>query len=140
MSRHFICNRRYYNNSGTDVFLIVKERYTRAGYRYLTLRSDLDGSEVEYKVNTKDGSEYIDLLASGPRPIEADDKYIICARNESSYIAISDKEQRFLSGEEVYVSFDELKRWITKLPLNSAMGFKIQRDPKEVEKINLRQN
>jgi hypothetical protein len=106
----------------------------------MTLRSDLDGSEAEYKVSTKDGSEYIDLLASGPRSIESDDRFIICACNESSYIALSDKEQRFLSGEEVYVSFDELKRWITKLPLNSGMGFKIQRDPKEIEKINLRQN
>ena len=140
MKSYFICNRRYYNNSGTDVFLIIKERYTRSGYRYVTLRSDLDGSEVEYKINTKDGCEYIDLLGAGSQVADADDKFIVHSHNESSYIAISDKEQRFLNGEEVYVSFDELKRWLVKLPLNSAMGFKIQRDPNEIEKINLRQN
>ena len=60
------------------------------------------------------------------------DGSLITAKNETEYIALNDKEQRFMSGEEVYVSHDELLRWLQKLPLTSAMGFKIQRDPHEV--------
>lgn len=132
MNTHFIVGRRYYNNTATDAFHIVKERYTRSSCRWVTISSDLGGEKMERKVHIKDGVEYINVIDGSVPFNKTDDKHLIFANNEATYTLISDKEQRFLSGEEVYVSLDELKRWIDKLPLTSNMGFKLQRDPHEL--------
>ena len=85
-------------------------------------------------MHIKDGVEYINVIDGSVPVNKTDDKHLIFANNEATYTLISDKEQRFLSGEEVYVSLDELKRWIDKLPLTSNMGFKLQRDPHELDR------
>ena len=110
----------------------MSDRYTAAGYRYIRFRSDIHGHSYEYKVRVKDGIEYVDIFGGGVKGVTLQDGSLITAKNETEYIALTDKEQRFMSGEEVYVSHDELLRWLQKLPLNSSMGFKIQRDPHEV--------
>lgn len=131
-SKSFIIGRRYFINSGNDTYFAMSDRYTASGYRYIRFRSDLHGHTCEYKVRVKDGVEFVDIYGGAVKCITIHDNSVISARNETDYIALTDKEQRFLNGEEVYVSFDELKRWINKLPLTSSMGFKIQRDPHEV--------
>lgn len=133
VSKSFIIGRRYFLNSDTDVYFAMSERYTARDYRYIRFRSDIYGHSYEYKVHVKDGIEFVDIFGRGIKGVTLQDDSIIAANNETKYIALTDKEQRFMVGEEVYVSFDELKRWIGKLPLNSSMGFKIQRDPHETE-------
>lgn len=134
MNNSFIIGRRYLLNSGKDVYFAVSDRYTAAGYRYIRFRSDLSGLSHEYKVHQKDGVEFVDIFGGGVKGVSLFDDSIIVATNETEYIALSDKEQRFMNGEEVRVSLNELKRWLNKLPLNHAMGFKIQRDPLETER------
>lgn len=133
VSKSFIIGRRYLLNSGKDVYFAMSERYTARGYRYIRFRSDIHGHSYEYKVHVKDGIEFVDIFGGGIKGATLQDDSIIAANNETGYIALTDKEQRFMAGEEVYVSFDELKRWIGKLPLNSSVGFKIQCDPHETE-------
>ena len=135
MGKHFICGRRYYNNSGTDTFKVISERYTRSGARYITILSDIHGATFERKIRATMEGEFIDPLGGAIKFDNALSDHIIRAVNETEYIALNDKEQRFMEGEEVYVSFDELKRWLNKLPLGSHNGFKIQRDPHEVEAV-----
>lgn len=134
MNNSFIIGRRYLLNSGKDVYFAVSDRYTARGYRYIRFRSDLSGLSHEYKVHQKDGVEFVDIFGGGVKGVSLFDNSVIVATNETEYIALSDKEQRFMNGEEIYVSFEELKRWLNKLPLNSAMGFKIQRDSREMER------
>lgn len=131
-TKSFIIGRRYFLNNGKDTYFAMSDRYTAAGYRYIRFRSDLYGHSYEYKVRVKDGIEFVDLFGGGVKGVSLQDGSVITAKNETEYIVLNEKEQRFLNGEEVYVSFDELKRWLDKLPLNSSMGFKLQRDPHEV--------
>lgn len=135
--KSFIIGRRYFLNNGTDTYFAVSDRYTASGYRYIRFRSDIHGHSYEYKVWVKDGIEFIDLFGGPVKHITLQDGSVITAANQTEYIALTDKEQRFLNGEEVYVSYDEMKRWIEKLPLNSSMGFKLQRDPHEVAKTSV---
>lgn len=131
--KSFIVGRRYYNNRGNDTYHVISERYTRSGVRYITLVSDKFGCTIERRCkNTMDG-EYIDPLGGAIKYIDGLSEHVVRASNETDYMVLDEKEQRFLDGEEVYVSFDELKRWIDKLPLNSRMGFKFQRDPHEIQ-------
>lgn len=132
ITKSFIIGRRYFLNNGKDTYFAMSDRYTAAGYRYIRFRSDLYGHSYEYKVRVKDGIEFVDLFGGGVKGVSLQDGSLITAKNETEYIVLNEKEQRFLNGEEVYVSFDELKRWLDKLPLNSSMGFKLQRDPHEV--------
>lgn len=131
-TKSFIIGRRYFLNSGKDTYFAMSDRYTAAGYRYIRFRSDLYGHSYEYKVRVKDGIEFVDLFGGGVKGVTLQDGSVITAKNETEYIVLNEKEQRFLNGEEVYVSLDELKRWLDKLPLNSSMGFKLQRDPHEI--------
>jgi hypothetical protein len=131
-TKSFIIGRRYFLNNGKDTYFAMSERYTAAGYRYIRFRSDIHGHSYEYKVRIKDGVEFVDIFGGAVKGVSLQDGSLITAKNETDYIALTDKEQRFMSGEEVYVSHDELLRWLQKLPLNSSMGFKIQRDPHEV--------
>lgn len=131
-TKSFIIGRRYFLNNGKDTYFAMSDRYTAAGYRYIRFRSDLYGHSWEYKVRVKDGIEFVDLFGGGVKGVTLQDGSVITAKNETEYIVLNEKEQRFLNGEEVYVSLDELKRWLDKLPLNSSMGFKLQRDPHEV--------
>lgn len=131
-TKSFIIGRRYFLNSGKDTYFAMSDRYTAAGYRYIRFRSDLYGHSYEYKVRVKDGIEFVDLFGGGVKDVTLQDGSVITAKNETEYIVLNEKEQRFLNGEEVYVSLDELKRWLDKLPLNSSMGFKLQRDPHEI--------
>lgn len=131
-TKSFIIGRRYFLNNGKDTYFAMSDRYTAAGYRYIRFRSDIHGHSYEYKVRVKDGVEFIDIFSDTAKGVSLQDGSLITAKNETEYIALTDKEQRFMNGEEVYVSHDELLRWLQKLPLNSAMGFKIQRDPHEV--------
>lgn len=131
-TKSFIIGRRYFLNNGKDTYFAMSDRYTAAGYRYIRFRSDLYGHSYEYKVRVKDGIEFVDLFGGGVKGVSLQDGSVITAKNETEYIVLNEKEQRFLNGEEVYVSLDELKRWLDKLPLNSSMGFKLQRDPHEV--------
>lgn len=133
-TKSFIIGRRYFLNNGKDTFFAMSDRYTAAGYRYIRFRSDIYGHSYEYKVRVKDGVEFVDLFGGGVKGVSLQDGSVITAKNETEYIVLNEKEQRFLNGEEVYVSLDELKRWLNKLPLNSSMGFKFQRDPHEVSK------
>ena len=135
-TKSFIIGRRYFVNNGKDVYFAMSDRYTASGYRYIRFRSDLHGHTCEYKIRVKDGVEFVDIYGGAVKCITIHDNSVISARNETDYIALNEKEQQFLNGEEVYVSFDELKRWIDKLPLNSSMGFKLQRDPHEVVKTD----
>lgn len=132
--KSFIIGRRYFLNNGKDTYFAMSERYTAAGYRYIRFRSDMHGHSYEYKVLVKDEVEFVDIFGIGVKGVTLQDGSLITAKNETEYIALTDKEQRFMSGEEVYVSHDELLRWLQKLPLTSSMGFKIQRDPHEVGK------
>ena len=135
MSTHksFIIGRRYYNNRGDDTYRVISERYTRSGTRYITLISDRFGCTIERNCkNTMDG-EFIDPLGGAVKYTNGLEEHLVRASNETEYMVLDEKEQRFLDGEEVYVSFDELKRWIDKLPLNSHMGFKFQRDPHDIQ-------
>lgn len=136
-TKSFIIGRRYFLNSGKDTYFAMSDRYTAAGYRYIRFRSDIYGHSYEYKVRVKDGIEFVDLFGGGVKGVSLQDGSVITAKNETEYIVLNEKEQRFLNGEEVYVSLDELKRWLNKLPLNSSMGFKLQRDPHEVAKTNI---
>ncbi len=131
-TKSFIIGRRYFLNNGKDTYFAMSDRYTAAGYRYIRFRSDIYGHSYEYKVRVKDGIEFVDLFGGGVKGVSLQDGSVITAKNETEYIVLNEKEQRFLNGEEVYVSLDELKRWLDKLPLNSSMGFKLQRDPHEV--------
>lgn len=131
-TKSFIIGRRYFLNSGKDTYFAMSDRYTSAGYRYIRFRSDIYGHSYEYKVRVKDGVEFVDIFGGGVKGVSLQDGSVITAKNETEYIVLNEKEQRFLNGEEVYVSLDELKRWINKLPLNSSMGFKLQRDPHEI--------
>lgn len=131
-TKSFIIGRRYFLNNGKDTYFAMSDRYTAAGYRYIRFRSDLYGHSYEYKVRVKDGIEFVDLFGGGVKGVSLQDGSVITAKNETEYIVLNEKEQRFLNGEEVYVSLDELKRWLDKLPLNSSMDFKLQRDPHEV--------
>lgn len=131
-TKSFIIGRRYFLNNGKDTYFAMSDRYTAAGYRYIRFRSDLYGHSYEYKVRVKDGIEFVDLFGGGVKGVSLQDGSLITAKNETEYIVLNEKEQRFLNGEEVYVSLDELKRWLVKLPLNSSMGFKLQRDSHEV--------
>lgn len=131
-TKSFIIGRRYFLNSGKDTYFAMSDRYTAAGYRYIRFRSDIYGHSYEYKVRVKDGVEFVDLFGGGVKGVSLQDGSVITAKNETEYIVLNEKEQRFLNGEEVYVSLDELKRWLDKLPLNSSMGFKLQRDPHEI--------
>lgn len=131
-TKSFIIGRRYFLNNGKDTYFAMSDRYTAAGYRYIRFRSDIYGHSYEYKVRVKDGVEFVDLFGGGVKGVSLQDGSVITAKNETEYIVLNEKEQRFLNGEEVYVSLDELKRWLDKLPLNSSMGFKLQRDPHEV--------
>ena len=131
-AKSFIIGRRYYLNNGKDTYFAMSDRYTVAGYRYIRFRSDIHGHSYEYKVRVKDGIEFVDIFGGAVKGVSLQDGSLITAKNETEYIALTDKEQQFMSGEEVYVSHDELLRWLQKLPLNSSMGFKIQRDPHEV--------
>lgn len=131
-TKSFIIGRRYFLNNGKDTYFAMSDRYTAAGYRYIRFRSDLYGHSYEYKVRVKDGIEFVDLFGGGVKGVSLQDGSVITAKNETEYIVLNEKEQRFLNGEEVYVSLDELKRWLDKLPLNSSMGFKLQRDPHEI--------
>lgn len=132
ITKSFIIGRRYFLNNGKDTYFAMSDRYTAAGYRYIRFRSDLYGHSYEYKVRVKDGVEFVDLFGGGVKGVSLQDGSVITAKNETEYIVLNEKEQHFLNGEEVYVSLDELKRWLDKLPLNSSMGFKLQRDPHEV--------
>ena len=134
-TKSFTIGRRYFLNNGTDTYFAMSDRYTAAGYRYIRFRSDIYGHSYEYKVHVKDGVEFVDLFGGGVKGATIQDGSLITAKNETEYIALNDKEQRFMSGEEVYVSHDELLRWLQKLPLTSAMGFNIQRDPHEVGEL-----
>lgn len=131
-TKSFIIGRRYFLNNGKDTYFAMSDRYTAAGYRYIRFRSDLYGHSYEYKVRVKDGIEFVDLFGGGIKGVSLQDGSVITAKNETEYIVLNEKEQRFLNGEEVYVSLDELKCWLDKLPLNSSMGFKLQRDPHEI--------
>ena len=131
-TKSFIIGRRYFLNNGKDTYFAMSDRYTAAGYRYIRFRSDIHGHSYEYKVRVKDGVEFVDIFGGAVKGVSLQDGSLITAKNETDYIALTDKEQRFMSGEEVYISHDELLRWLQKLPLNSSMGFKIQRDPHEV--------
>jgi hypothetical protein len=131
--KSFIVGRRYHNNCGTDTYRVISDRYTRSGTRYITLISDRFGCTIERKCkNTIDG-EFIDPMGGAIKCVNSLDEHIVRAVNETEYMVLNEKQQRFLNGEEVYVSFDELKRWIDKLPLNSRMGFKFQRDPHDIQ-------
>lgn len=132
ITKSFTIGRRYFLNNGKDTYFAMAERYTTTGYRYIRFRSDIHGHSYEYKVRVKDGVEFVDIFGGAVKGVSLQDGSLITAKNETEYIALTDKEQRFMSGEEVYVSHDELLRWLQKLPLNSSMGFKIQRDPHEV--------
>lgn len=138
IKKSFIIGRRYFLNNGKDTYFAMSERYTAAGYRYIRFRSDIHGHSYEYKVREKDGVEFVDIFGGGVKGVTLQDGSLVTAKNETEYIALTDKEQRFLNGEEVYVSYDEMKRWIEKLPLNSSMGFKLQRDPHEVSKSEVK--
>jgi hypothetical protein len=138
--KNFIIGRRYYLNNGKDVYFAMTERYTASGYRYIRFRSDIHGHSYEYKVRVKDGVEFVDIFSDMVKGVSLQDSSLITAKNETDYIALTDKEQQFMSGEEVYVSHDELLRWLQKLPLNSSMGFKIQRDPHEINEYNVKRD
>lgn len=135
-SKSFIVGHRYHNNAGTDIFKVISERYTRLN-RYITVVSDTYGATFERKIHITMEGEFIDPLGGAIKFTNGLAGHLIRAANATDYIALSDKEQKFMDGEEVYVSFDELKRWIEKLPLNSSMGFKLQRDPHEVAKTSV---
>lgn len=132
-TKSFIIGRRYFLNNGKDAYFAMSDRYTAAGYRYIRFRSDIHGHSYEYKVRVKDGVEFVDIFGGAVKGVTLQDGSLITAKNETEYIALTDKEERFMRGEEVYVSHDELLRWLQKLPLTSAMGFKIQRDPHEID-------
>lgn len=136
ITKSFTIGRRYFLNSGKDTYFAMAERYTAAGYRYIRFRSDLHGHSYEYKVRVKGGVEFVDIFGGAVKGVSLQDGSLITAKNETDYIALTDKEQRFMDGEEVYVSHNELLRWLQKLPLNSSMGFKIQRDPHETKTKN----
>lgn len=132
--KSFIVGRRYHNNRGTDTYRVISDRYTRSGTRYITLISDRFGCTIERKCKNTMNGEFIDPLGGAVKCVNGLDEHIVRAINETEYMVLGEKEQRFLNGEEVYVSFDELKRWIDMLPLNSHMGFKLQRDPHDIQK------
>lgn len=138
--KNFIIGRRYYLNNGKDVYFAMSDRYTAAGYRYIRFRSDIYGHSYEYKVHEKDGIECVDVFGGAIKHITLKDGSVISAMNETEYIAMSEKETHFMNGGEVYVSHDELLRWLQKLPLNSSMGFKIQRDPHEINEYNVKRD
>lgn len=131
--KSFIVGRRYHNNRGTDTYRVIRDRYTRSGTRYITLISDRFGYTIERKCKNTMNGEFIDPLGGAVKCVNGLDEHIVRAVNETEYMVLGEKEQRFLNGEEVYVSFDELKRWIDTLPLNSHMGFKLQRDPHDIQ-------
>jgi hypothetical protein len=132
--KSFIVGRRYYNNSGNNTYRVIGERYTRSGARYITLISDRFGCTIERKCKNTINGEFIDPMGGAIKCVNGLDEHIVRAVNETEYMVLNEKQQRFLNGEEVYVSFDELKRWINTLPLNSHMGFKFQRDPRDIQK------
>lgn len=136
-SKSFIVGHRYHNNAGTDIFKVIGERYTRSGTHYITVVSDTHGATFERKTHITMEGEFIDPLGGAVKFTNGLAEHLVRAVNVTNYIALNDKEQKFMDGKEVYVSFDELKRWIDKLPLNSSMGFKIQRDPHEVVKTSV---
>ena len=131
--KSFIVGRRYHNNRGTDTYRVISDRYTRSGTRYITLISDRFGCTIERKCKNTMNGEFIDPLGGAVKCVNGLDEHIVRAVNETEYTVLDEKQQRFLNGEEVYVSFDELKRWIDTLPLNSHMGFKFQRDPHDIQ-------
>ena len=135
-TKSFIIGRRYFLNSGKDIYFALSDRYTAAGYRYIRFRSDLNGRSNEYKVSVKNGVEFVDIYGGMVKGVSLQDDSVITAKNETEYIALTEKEQRFYNGEEVYVFCDELLQWLQKLPFTSSMRFKIQRDPYETKTKN----
>ncbi|MBR4890825.1 MAG: hypothetical protein IKU15_06020 [Clostridia bacterium] len=112
---YFIVGRRYRRNDGLDSYFVFQDDYTRAGYRYVYLRSDLTGYKSRHKVHLdKDGNEYVDLLGGGAKDVDLGSNFILLSASQTEYITMTDNETKLLSGEEVELSPTEIVAFLNK--------------------------
>lgn len=129
MKTWLIEGQRYVRNDGKDTYLVVSERYTASGYRYVTLRSDISGGTIERKVKTTDDIEWVDLLGGAVKGTTKDSDWVISARNFTSYTAMTDKESELMNRDNTFVKMTvkELKAMLGKDMLSDNDCILIQR-------------
>ncbi|MBQ7820556.1 MAG: hypothetical protein IJ341_12780 [Bacteroidales bacterium] len=129
MKTWLIEGRRYVCNNGKDTYLVVGERYTASGYRYVTLRSDISGGTIERKVKTTDDIEWVDLLGGAIKGTTKDSDWVISANCYTSYTAMTDNESALMNCDNSFIKMTvkELKTMLDKGVLNDNDYLMIQR-------------
>lgn len=129
MKTWLIEGHRYVRNDGKDTYLVVSERYTASGYRYITLRSDISGGTIERKVKTTDDIEWVDLLGGAVKGTTKDSDWVISANCYTSYTAMTDNESALMNRDNSFVKMTvkELKAMLGKDMLSDNDCILIQR-------------
>lgn len=129
MKTWLIEGQRYVRNDGKDTYLIVGERYTASGYRYVTLRSDISGGTIERKVKITNDIEWVDLLGGAVKGTTEDSDWVISAKCYTSYTAMTDNESALMNRDNSFVkmTIKELKAMLGKDMLSDNDCILIQR-------------
>lgn len=124
---YFQVGKRYIRNDGEATYYAMSERYTTAGYRYITFRSDLNGCVFERKVRLdKDNVEWIDALGGAFKGATSESNYSAKATNLTYYISMTENESKLDLLGECEMTVEEIKNYFDKMKFDSERKFKIQ--------------
>lgn len=124
---YFQVGKRYIRNDGEATYYAMSERYTTAGYRYITFRNDLTGDIFERKVHLDHNNvECIDVTGCGIKSSDSDSIYVTKATNLSSYISLTENESKLELLGECEMTVEEIKNYFDKMNFNPKRKFKIQ--------------
>lgn len=124
---YFQVGKRYIRNDGEATYYAMSERYTTAGYRYITFRSDLNGCIFERKVRLdKDNVEWIDALGGAFKGATSESDHSAKATNLTYYISMTENESKLDLLGECEMTVEEIKNYFDKMKFDSERRFKIQ--------------
>lgn len=123
---HFTIGRRYWDQKGDTTYKAISDRYTARGYRWITFRDELRGDEFERRVTEVEGEEVIDLFGGMVKKPQLNDYSLLRSSMPSSYIAMTQKEDRVERGEEqVEMGIEELRNYLKKFGYGEKPVFKV---------------
>lgn len=124
---YFQVGKRYIRNDGEATYYAINERYTTAGYRYITFRSDLNGCVFERKVHLdKDDVEWIDALGSASKGATGESNYSTKATSLTHYMSLTENESKLDLLGECEMTVEEIKNYFDKMNFDSKRKFRIQ--------------
>lgn len=120
--KQFKLGKRYYSNKYNTTYLVTDFGVLAT----ITLQDDITGKSNTYQIFSNNEEEYIDLSGSNPDTITVDSESVVRASRMTDYIAMSEVENKLLTGEETEISIFKLQHLFSKGLLRNNIKLKVK--------------